>query len=194
MKRCYAKNADSEGPIRKICSAFAMSSIKLIQIAIGTGRKILPTHQTCKQDLFSSFTLRRISRISQSPIWDPVTGFGGNGVAGTYTVPPDPTNTSRIFPNAFRGCVRDGPFANYTLKMGPGLLVTEHCLTRGFDNSFNSYLTSSNIAHVMSFPTYVQFLAKLEGFLTPTFYFGPHIGGHYSVGGEMNNFFSSPGG
>lgn len=123
-----------------------------------------------------------------------MTGFGGDGVPGTYTVPPDPTNTSRIIPSAYHGCVQDGPFANYTIKLGPGLLVTEHCLTRGIDNSFLSFLTSSFVAHVMSFPTYDEFRVELEGYLTPTLYLGPHIGGHISVGGEMSNFFSSPSG
>ncbi len=78
--------------------------------------------------------------------------------------------------------------------MGPGLLATEHCLTRGLNNTLSPYLTSSAVAQVMSFPTFDQFRVELEGFLTPTLYFGPHIGGHNSVGGEMTNFFSSPGG
>lgn len=32
-----------------------------------------------------------------SPIWGPVTGFGGDGVPGIYTVPPNPTNISLAF-------------------------------------------------------------------------------------------------
>ena len=123
-----------------------------------------------------------------------MTGFGGDGVPGTYTLPPDPTNTSRIIPYAFRGCVQDGPFANYILKMGPGLLNTEHCLTRGLNSTFTPYLTSSAVAQTLTYPTFDEFRVQLEGFLTPTFYPGAHIAGHSSAGGEMSNFFSSPGG
>jgi tyrosinase len=133
-------------------------------------------------------------RISESEIWDPETGLGGNGVPGTYTVPPDPANTSRIHPDAFRGCVEDGPFANYTLKLGPGLFVTDHCLTRGFNDTTTRYLNSSTIARTMSLPTFPEFALQLEG--SPAF--APdhraHDGGHVAVGGEMSNFFSSPGG
>ncbi len=127
-------------------------------------------------------------RISKSPIWDPKTGFGGDGVPGTYVVPDDPANTSRILPEYFRGCVQDGPFADYTAKMGPGLLVTEHCLTRRINDTFSVYINSSAIAYTLSFPTFEQFRLNL-GTVNPI---GPHIGGHFAVGGEMSNFFSSP--
>lgn len=123
-----------------------------------------------------------------------MTGFGGDGIPGTYIVPPDPANTSRIVPSAYHGCVQDGPFTDYTIKLGPGFLVTEHCLTRGIDNSFYIHLTSSFITHVMNFSTYNEFRVELEGYVNPALYFGPHMAGHISVGGEMSNFFSSPSG
>jgi tyrosinase len=133
-------------------------------------------------------------RISQSEIWDPETGFGGNGVPGTYTVPPDPTNTSRIHPSAFLGCVADGPFANYTLKLGPGLFVTDHCLTRGFNNTATQFLNTSAIEETLSQPTWEQFTVRLEGSPEIAPLHRAHDGGHVAVGGEMSNFFSSPGG
>ena len=92
-----------------------------------------------------------------------MTGFGGDGIPGTYTVPPDLANISLIIPS---GCVQDGTFASYTLEMGPGLLATEHCLTRGLNHTLSSYLTSSAVAQVMSLPTFDQFRVELEGFLT----------------------------
>lgn len=131
--------------------------------------------------------------ISQSEIWDPETGFGGNGVPGTYTVPPDPTNTSRIHPSAFLGCVADGPFANYTLKLGPGLFVTDHCLTRGFNNTATQFLNTSAIEETLSQPTWEQFTVRLEGSPEIAPLHRAHDGGHVAVGGEMSNFFSSPG-
>jgi len=69
-----------------------------------------------------------MSSISKSPVFDPDTGFGGDGVPGTYTLPPDPTNASLLFPYAYIGCVQDGPFADYTLRLGPGKFITSHCL------------------------------------------------------------------
>jgi len=135
------------------------------------------------------------ARISKSPIWDAVTGFGGDGVPGTYTVPPDPANTSKILPEEFfHGCVKDGPFASYTLKLGPGLLVTEHCLTRGISDTFNSFIDSSAVAYTLSLPTFEQFRVKLEGGPQPDQDIGIHGGGHLAIGGDASNFFTSPGG
>lgn len=113
---------------------------------------------------------------------------------GTYTVPPDPANTSRIAPLAFRGCVQSGPFANYTLRLGPGKLITDHCLTRGINNTASLYLNTTAIDSLMTLPTFDEFHLQLEG--SPAF--APnhraHDGGHVAVGGEMSNFYSSPGG
>ena len=167
--------------------------------AIGIGPKI-PTLRMCKSCCHSrSFHLAYsyYTRIPQSPIWDSLTGFGGDGVPGTYVVPtdPDPTNSSGILRQFYHGCVKDGPFADYTLKLGPGLLVTEHCIARGVgaDSTVSAYLNSTAVAYVLSFPTFEQFRVKLEGTPVP-FFLGPHGGGHGAVGGEMTNFFSSPGG
>ena len=167
--------------------------------AIGIGPRI-PTLRMCKSCCHSCLfhlSYSYCTRIPQSPIWDPLTGFGGDGVPGTYTVPtdPDPTNSSGIIPHFYHGCVKDGPFADYTLKLGPGLLVTEHCIARGVgaDSTVSSYLNSTAIAYVLSFPTFEQFRLKLEGTRVP-FFLGPHGGGHGAIGGEMSNYFSSPGG
>ncbi len=167
-----------------------------LRTATGIGLQI-QILQICKSR-FCSWTIilaYYCTRISKSPIWDPDTGFGGDGVPGTYVVPtdPDPNNSSRIIAPGYRGCVKDGPFANYTLKSGPGLLVTEHCITRGFNNTNSFYLNSSAIAYTLNFPTFEQFRFELEGWPDPLV-IAPHGGGHGAVGGEMSNFFSSPGG
>ncbi|KAF4613661.1 hypothetical protein D9613_007461 [Agrocybe pediades] len=122
-----------------------------------------------------------------SPVWDPITGFGPNGVPGTYTLPPF-TNDSRIFPDAFRGCVQDGPFANYTLSLGPGKLVTEHCLVRGFNTTAATrYLTPEQVANTTKQETFETFRIELEGGdQTPDRKI--HDGGHISVGGDGSNF------
>ena len=89
--------------------------------------------------------------------------------------------------------MKDGPFADYTLKSGPGLFVTEHCLTRGINDSFAIYMNSSAVAYTSSLPTFEQFRVSLEGTVEPLV-FAPHGGGHLAVGGEMTNPFSSPAG
>ncbi|KIM46639.1 hypothetical protein M413DRAFT_440244 [Hebeloma cylindrosporum] len=133
------------------------------------------------------------SSISGSPVFDPVTGFGGNGGPGTYSLPPDTDITAnRIDPDAFVGCVQDGPFKDYTLRYGPGQLVTDHCLTRNIRDDSAQFLDSKAMAEATQLPTYEEFRIELEGEpITPTHKM--HDGGHYGVGGEMSNFYSSPG-
>ena len=134
-----------------------------------------------------------IQRLTRSPIFDPVTGFGGNGVANTYTLPPDTANTSRIIVSAYTGCVEDGPFSNYTLKLGPGLMRTRRCLTRGIDDSKKKYLNSAAVARCTNMPTFEQFWIELEGEPITSDH-RMHDGGHVAVGGDLSNFYSSPGG
>jgi len=71
--------------------------------------------------------------------------------------------------------------------MGPGLLVTEHCLTRGVDDTFGHYINSTAVAYTLSFPTFEQFRVVLAGSRDPPVY-GIHLAGHLAVGGEMTNF------
>lgn len=102
-------------------------------------------------------------------------------------------NDSRIFPDAFRGCVQDGPFSNYTLSLGPGKLATQHCFTRGIKESFTRYLSAAEVANATKLPTFELFRIELEG-EPVTHDHKMHDGGHIAIGGEMSNFYSSPGG
>lgn len=133
-------------------------------------------------------------RLLEASVFDSATGFGGNGVPGTYTLPPDPDGTSKFYdPQAFVGCVQDGPFASYVIRLGPGKLVTDHCLVRGVDDSYKKYITSTEVAKLMSLPKFEQFHVELEG-KPVTADHKVHTGGHDAVGGEMTNFYSSPAG
>jgi tyrosinase len=132
--------------------------------------------------------------IHGSPVFDPITGFGGNGSPGTYSLPPDTDVTSnRIDPDAFIGCIQDGPFKDYTLRFGPGQLVTDHCITRNIRDDSAQFLDSKAMASATRLPTYEEFRIELEG-LPITATHKMHDGGHYGIGGEMSNFYSSPGG
>ena len=135
-----------------------------------------------------------VHSLLESPIFDPVTGFGGNGVPGTYTLPVDPDGTNKFFiPSSFVGCVQDGPFASYVVPLGPGKLITDHCLVRGVNDTFKQFLTSSAIQNTTKLPTFELFRIELEG-KPITQDFKMHDGGHIAVGGEMSNFYSSPAG
>jgi len=128
--------------------------------------------------------------FQNSPVFDPVTGFGGTGVPGTYTLPKDEAGISKFDPESFVGCVADGPFSSYTLHLGPGKLVTDHCLVRG-TATYMQYLTSPAVANATSLPTFEKFRIGLHGMpITPTS--NKHDVVHFAVGGEMSNFYSSP--
>ncbi|KAF6747277.1 hypothetical protein DFP72DRAFT_1016478 [Ephemerocybe angulata] len=57
--------------------------------------------------------------LLQSPIFDEVTGFGGNGVPGTYTLPDDVSQTPE--PYRYVGCIQTGPYRDSvsTVHLGP---------------------------------------------------------------------------
>ncbi|PPQ71451.1 hypothetical protein CVT24_011963 [Panaeolus cyanescens] len=130
----------------------------------------------------------------RSPVFDPDSGFGGDGVPGTYTIPDDPSGESRIFRERFRGCISNGPFAKFRPIRGPGKFIGEHCLTRGLNDTLSkNFLTSAVVDEIFAQPDFENFRIQLEGKpITPTSRI--HDGGHISVGGEMSNVYSSPGG
>ena len=132
-------------------------------------------------------------RMKQAPVFDPVTGFGGDGVPGTYVLPKNIEASELIFPEEYRGCVQDGPFANLTLRLGPGVHRTTHCLTRGIRNANSIYLNSTAIANVTKSATFEVFRVQVEGEPVTSDH-RMHDGGHIAVGGEMSNLYSSPGG
>jgi len=72
------------------------------------------------------------NNVVNSPVFDPVTGFGGNG---------KPTGSSQP---GFERCVVDGPFANTNLTLGMGLPYSPehfdrlHCFTRGFNGGLGT--------------------------------------------------------
>ncbi|KAK0624773.1 hypothetical protein B0T17DRAFT_607983 [Bombardia bombarda] len=84
------------------------------------------------------------SQFTSSPIFDPVTGFGGNGpyVAG------DPGNPFAVPGRTGGGCVTDGPFAGVEdfVHLGPAASVTYNpqCLKRDFSPYFAGRYLGAN--------------------------------------------------
>lgn len=103
----------------------------------------------------------------QASVWDPVTGFGGNGSS------PDGT--------PFSFCVRDGPFANLQLQFVSNDTLP-HCLNRQFmrgapmdgeQEMLGFNYEQRIIDRVMVEPDFLEFHARLEG--------GPHGSVHIGI-------------
>ncbi|KAF9873842.1 hypothetical protein CkaCkLH20_08576 [Colletotrichum karsti] len=123
--------------------------------------------------------------MPQSPLFDPVTGFGGNG---QFTGSKEP---------GFQRCVVDGPFANTNLTLAMGWPnMTEqgnrlHCLTREFnsgdqfDENGNSLVGDMQMAAydskvmtaIYAFDKFPDMVNMLEGL--------PHAQIHSSIFGDM---------
>ena len=61
------------------------------------------------------------------------------------------------------------------------------------DDRFKTFISSRSMASTMKFGSYFDFHVDLEGAPITTSH-RIHDGGHVAVGGEMSNFYSSPGG
>ncbi|KAH6908712.1 hypothetical protein BKA70DRAFT_1385955 [Coprinopsis sp. MPI-PUGE-AT-0042] len=135
-----------------------------------------------------------LNLMSDSPVFDVTTGFGGNGVPGTYTPPsPQPQPDWVGLPPSglgATGCVQTGPFKDMVVHLGPGDIVDAHCLVRGINEIIKPTLTSSAVNLLYLIPEFERFRQQLENGLLAL---SVHNGGHGLVGGEMSNVFSSPG-
>jgi tyrosinase len=134
------------------------------------------------------------ARIHQSPVFDSTTGFGGDGVEGTYTAPTELDGALwNIF--SFKGCISTGPFTpdQLTLHVGPGKRFTDHCLTRGIDDSFRYLFTPEWLERIANQSDYDTLWNMLDGKPYKTEW-RLHDGGHRAIGGDMTGFYSSPNG
>ncbi|KAJ0164478.1 Tyrosinase [Colletotrichum tanaceti] len=123
--------------------------------------------------------------VAGSPIFDPVTGFGGDGKMTGSNEP------------GFRRCVVDGPFANTNLTLGMGWPEVNtrsdrlHCLTRAFnaglgndangipvvgDMQIGAY-NSSALQPIYAFDKFTNLATVLEEL--------PHSRVHRSISGDM---------
>lgn len=136
-------------------------------------------------------------RFESSALVHPVHGFGGNGVPGSYTLPPDPNGELEIPPFPcippaevnWNGCVQTGPFRDteFRVNVGPGRMMTDHCVTRNFNTAcWGSHLTSAAVASNLLPTDYWTFSQTSDN--------GVHLGGHAIWGGAITNTFSSPAG
>jgi tyrosinase len=131
--------------------------------------------------------------FTKSPLFDPVSGFGGNGKKATagamMGLPSFGTRTGG-------GCLVDGPFANRTLRIGPmGYMKPNNprCLTRDFNPQMaEASATKALMARLMKAKSYKNLMHQMEELPPPTFEKGVfkfqgdvHSIGHYGIGGEV---------
>lgn len=110
-------------------------------------------------------------------------------------------------PGTGGGCVVNGPFSNYTVRMGPldspfsnnvnsSFQHNPRCLVRDLNEWFSKqYNTYTNVTTLLLNCTAIEdFQATAQGYNSATNKFGVHGGGHWMVGAPsvMADFHSSP--
>ncbi|CAI6238330.1 unnamed protein product [Periconia digitata] len=144
------------------------------------------------------------SDLHSSPLFDgSPTSLGGDGYYNASSEPR--ANGNYTFPRGNGGgCVAAGPFANTTLhfKRTKGIPTTNdpnkleyapHCLTRDLNNGIASeYCSQSRVDGVLASPDIATIQSLLSDFVPGTPIMGPHNGGHYAVGEDMQDQFASP--
>ncbi|KAJ7257172.1 hypothetical protein B0H12DRAFT_1232622 [Mycena haematopus] len=135
--------------------------------------------------------------LAESPVFDRVYGFGGNGAdipgyEGLFGNKSLLSAAGWVAPGAGGGCVTDGPFAQFMLSVGPGFNITDRCMTRAINDNMQKFLSPARVADLAPLTTFEEFRIELEG--TPvTKTLRVHDGGHNAVDGDMGDRYSSPG-
>lgn len=104
-----------------------------------------------------------VDDMAASVVFDPDTGFGGNGEGG---------------------CITDGPFVNYTAHVNADGTGADDCITRNFDQTGFEGAAQSNIDTCLATTTYEEAWNCYSGSL--------HAAGHEGIGGKMGNVVASP--
>lgn len=122
-------------------------------------------------------------------MWDPVDGFGGNGLYKDLPI----NYSGLVIPGRTGGgCVQDGPFANFTVNLGPKTDTSGHprCLERDFSGLFaNQNSQKEFVDYVLTKKDFSSMAWAIDGEFfhsldVPTVH-NIHYGGHFSVGGSL---------
>ncbi|KAF2668920.1 Di-copper centre-containing protein [Microthyrium microscopicum] len=133
--------------------------------------------------------------FTKSPIFDPDSGFGGNGkkINSTFSLPGATGG----------GCVDSGPFQQVVLHIGPSGLMklnNNRCLTRNFIPWIvESDAAKSTLVKALDSKTFGDFMEQVQrtghahgGIPTmETIFSDLHSIGHYSINGEMGDPLTS---
>ncbi|POS77600.1 hypothetical protein DHEL01_v204017 [Diaporthe helianthi] len=144
--------------------------------------------------------------LAASPIFDgSMTSLGGNGEPIVDRPQTTTGPNGQILPvGTGGGCIHSGPFANMTVTMGPfpstemreGLRsnwsdYSPRCLSRDLNQFGYQFTNQTMIDLALKQPNIGAFTEFVDVGVTGA-QFGPHTGGHYSVGGVMRDVFASP--
>ena len=99
------------------------------------------------------------------------------------------------------GCVKDGPFANMTVNLGPvgslylppngnGLSYNPRCLARDLNPYINTHYANftSVVRLILGSNDVATFQGTMQGDPTYIQSLGVHGGGHYTIGGDPGRF------
>ncbi|RPA78685.1 Di-copper centre-containing protein [Ascobolus immersus RN42] len=130
------------------------------------------------------------SNFTESPIFDPVTGFGTNG-----RWDPDEPHLGPGLTGG--GCIYNGPFKDWRIGVMPGAATgmqdPKGCIARDISPIFpQMHLRPDQVAAVNSQETFWDFELYVNGRSMNPEEFGMHIGGHASINGNMSNPYTSP--
>jgi tyrosinase len=106
-----------------------------------------------------------VANFTNSPIFDPKTGFGGDGV--------NPTR-----------CIADGPFANITLHFKQDLTTTNYCVIRNLNECPFQGAAQSVLDACLATKTFEEAWHCIEA--------RPHAAGHAGVGGIVSSKVVTP--
>lgn len=131
--------------------------------------------------------LGTVEQFVKAPIFDPVTGFGGNGawLPGNFSNPPP--NVTVLAPEDVPdrtggGCLQDGPFKDTLIHLGPSqnLKDNPHCIRRDFAPlTYHKLLNNSQIPDGLAQPDFGWFARKTETTV--------HSGAHRGIGGMLGD-------
>jgi hypothetical protein len=110
----------------------------------------------------------KLSDLTQSAVFHPDTGFGGDGLTSS------------------RNCIQDGPFGNVTINIGPNYRNVPTCLARSINRRRNPLQTMNATLQAktcMDYTTYED--------VWPCLYGTPHLLGH-AIMGSLVGFITHP--
>ncbi|ORY57455.1 uncharacterized protein BCR38DRAFT_449179 [Pseudomassariella vexata] len=135
----------------------------------------------------------------ESPIFDPVYGFGGNGAFIEDVSNITQTSGVPVPGRSGGGCLTTGPWANFTVNMGPGESTeyTPSCLRRDIAPEFASRTCAKAMVDwTLEEDDFALFDMRIEAMNLTLDGTTTHACGHWGVGGQvgqMADVWSSPG-
>lgn len=128
------------------------------------------------------------AQYNRSPIFDPVYGFGGNGIAGSSPLPPPEEGLGTFGDDG--SCISDGPFKNLTVHLGPDfrLGLNPRCLEANLqpDLADATLGWNSSVVPVLESADYATFCKSADLSPVSDELPGIHPAGHLGVAGSVS--------